>query len=442
MKLLYITKRFPRLSETFILDEMIGLERNGIELTIFAIANPNESKVHTAAKKLIPSVQYLHDSPSPAWHDRFISEIVDGAWCFARRPIGVFSAIFACLKPSRLSIGSVKHLLEAFVVARYAIGNEVDQIHGAFAHSPASVADFAGQISGIPFSFAGHAKDIYTLDKLTLKSRLERACYVLCCSDSAYQFLHNIEPAARVVLAPHGVDSERLASMAEQRRTKELEFSPANPLRLLCIGRLVPKKGISDLIDAVHLLNASGIPVILQVAGGGELRDVLTSQARDLGIESLIELRGSIDSDEIQQLLRWADIYVQPSVELKNGDRDGIPNSLLEAMAAGLPIVATAVAGIPEVVGPDTGILVTPGDGGALAVAIRQLINDPKSARRLGDSAALEVSNNWSRPLLHSRLAKMMIEHCQSPLSTPFDIRDLALGSNSGLRVSTDRSKP
>jgi glycosyltransferase involved in cell wall biosynthesis len=252
----------------------------------------------------------------------------------------------------------------------------------------------------LSFSFAGHAKDLYLSDPAALAKRAEAAEFVLVCSASAAaQLDRRAGRCARIVLAYHGVDSERFkpASPDGDRR---------GPVKILAVGRLVEKKGYPVLLDALAALVRRGHRVQCEIVGGGELEGELRERISRLGLESVIALRGARTHQQIADSYAGADVFVQASVVLTNGDRDGVPNSLLEAMASGLAVVASDVAGIPEVIRDGaTGLLVPPEDSGSLAAALGRVVEDVELRRRLGEAARDHVVAQLDRRVCSRRVA-------------------------------------
>lgn len=407
--ILYLTKRFPRLSETFILEEIIGLEENGIDLKLFSIGDPKEDVIQTKVKKVKSPIWYLHTSPSSFLLDGLFQEVQALVCIGIKDPKKLFKAL-KTMTSKKISLKSLKHLLEGAVVAKEAKRLNVDGLHAAFAHSPAAIISYASDLSGIPFSFAGHAKDIFTTDRITLSNRASKAKFVLCCSRGAFEEMLKIAPNANVIYMPHGVN-------VEEFRPSNRQAFLSNQLHLLCVGRLVEKKGIRFLIQAADMLKKREINFHLRICGGGELKPSLSQLVLDLGLEDEVEFLGAIDHEEVVKQLAWSDIYVQPSIQLKNGDKDGVPNALLEAMASAKAVVATSIAGMPEVITNGmNGILVRPEDPIELFAALKSMAQNIELRNELGNKAAIEIRDNWNRKEAHKEL-KELFAHTYSSSS-------------------------
>lgn len=417
----YLTKRFPRLSETFILDEILGLEANGVALRLFSIADPDERVVQPDVARVRSPVAYLR--AGRGWQGSvrdYAGFARSHASLLAHRPWR-WIRVATHLLVARRHLSSIKHFLEAgaMATAMESVGGE--HVHAAFAHGPASIAHFVHLLTGRPFSFAAHAKDLYLSSPDILARKVAASTFVLACSESAADELRRIvashwDPSVnvhtdKVVLAPHGVDVERFAP-----RPRPAE--PTTTPRLLAVGRLVPKKGYATLLAALADMKSAGVDFQCRIVGGGGLRDELTDLVGALGLDGHVKLCGTLTQQEIVDEYHQADVFVQASVVTADGDRDGIPNSVLEAMATGLPVVATSVAGIPEVVTDrETGLLVAPGDPEALAAALTTVLGGPVLLREaMGANARRFVVEHLSRAACIQPVAALL---GRAPLPSP-----------------------
>ncbi|MHB8460383.1 MAG: glycosyltransferase [Candidatus Limnocylindrales bacterium] len=396
----YLTKRFPRLSETFILDEILGLEACGIRLQLYALAHPGEAIVQPDARRVRSEVVYLHGTGG--WGSAWASARSTAAAqvrSLSRAPGRYVQVLFGALR-DRPGVATVKHFLEAVYLAELMERDDVRHIHAAFAHSPASVARLVHLLNGLPYSFSAHAKDLYLSEPAALARRVAGAEFVLVCSAAAAADLARIAGphAAKIRLAPHGVDTARFRPPAGGWGTAVLSDRGASPLRLLAVGRLVEKKGYPILLEALAQARAAGQRVELDVIGGGPQLRALEASATALGLSGCVRFLGARTHQEVAAAYLRADAFVQASVVLADGDRDGIPNSLLEAMATGLPVVATTVGGIPEVViHGQSGLLAAPGDSAALAGLLVLLATDRDLRRQLGRQARARVVEGFDR---------------------------------------------
>ncbi|HEY5109173.1 MAG TPA: glycosyltransferase [Acidimicrobiales bacterium] len=402
----YLTKRFPRLSETFILDEILGLEAHGVPLRLFAVADPGESHVQPDVGKVRGTVVYLRRGAGAGAAVRDHARFLRGHATLFRRDPRRWSRTAWTMATRERSMALARHFLEAGGMAREMERVDGVHLHAAFAHGPASIAYYVHQLTGVPFSFAAHAKDLYLSSPPVLAMKIEASTFVLACSQSATSELRRIavaeaarrgtsgDVADKVILAPHGVDVERFHPGG---RSDGVDHEGSAGLRIVAVGRLVPKKGYPVLLDALADLARRKVDVECRIVGGGDLRDALAARVAALGLEGVVTFLGSRTQTEVLDEYREADVFVQASVITDDGDRDGIPNSVLEAMACGLPVVATEVAGIPEVVHDGTtGLLVRP-EPRLLADALQSLAEDPRLRARLGDDARRLVVARYAR---------------------------------------------
>ena len=401
----YLTKRFPRLSETFILDEILGLEAAGVPLRLYAIADPHESIVQPDVLRVASPVAYLNNGGTlgDRWRESRETLVAHARLCHEspRRYLGIVGYIAR----RRRHVSTLKNFAQAGRLAQILRENDTRHLHAAFAHGPASVAHFVHLLTGLPYSFSAHAKDIYVSAPDLLTRKLRDASFVLSCSESARNTLTSLvgADATKVILAHHGVDTQRFTPLviAPSRDIGEA------PLRILAVGRLVAKKGYPVLLGAIKLVSDAGRPIRCTIVGSGIDREKLGALVVDLGLTTSVEFVGSHTHQEVAERFHDTDVFVQASVVLANGDRDGIPNSLLEAMASGLAVVASDVAGIPEVVTPECGILVASGDSVALAVALGRLGDDPRLRAQLGRQARDHVVKEFDRAICACRIAPL-----------------------------------
>jgi glycosyltransferase involved in cell wall biosynthesis len=369
-RIAFLVKRFPRLSETFILNEFLELRRQGLPIELLAIMDPNEARSQPEALALAPEVRYLQTGN--LW-----SELPAALRTARRHPWGTVRAAGWTL--TRHTRAAARNLVHALVLLDRLADGPPAHLYAHFLHSPAAIALIAHKVSGQPYSLAGHAKDIYTTLPEDLRMRAARARWVTTCTEANRDYLVTEVGLARdqVHVCRHGIDLARFTLPARSPR----------PGRILSVGRLVPKKGFDVLIAACGELARRGIGFDLVIVGGGDLREELLGLAREHGIEDRISMLGSRPQDEVIEHLAQAEVFALAPQVLPNGDRDGIPNVLLEAMAAGVPVVATAVSGIPEIITDgETGRLVPQRRPDLLADALAELLTDP--ARRDGLGAA------------------------------------------------------
>ncbi|HET6795039.1 MAG TPA: glycosyltransferase [Acidimicrobiales bacterium] len=361
-----LVKRFPRLSETFVLSEFLELRRQGVPATLFAISDPGEPVVQPEAEAVRPEVTYLRDRPG---------RLRAMARALRRHPGGAAAAVRFAL--GRRSRATWRHLGEALVLVDALDARGITRLHAHFAHGPAAVAYLAHVVGGVEFSFTAHAKDLYTTPPAYVASRAAAARFVATCTTANAEYLVRrlgVDPD-KVVVTRHGVDLERFGAV---RRS-------SSGRRILAVGRLVPKKGLDVLVRACAVLARSGADFECVVIGGGPEEAALRELIDRLGVGPFMRLAGARPQPELVDEYAGADVFVLPCRVLPDGDRDGVPNVVMEAMAAGLPVVATSVSGLPEVVTDGvTGVLVPPEDPVRLAGAIGAILDDPAEGTAMG----------------------------------------------------------
>jgi glycosyltransferase involved in cell wall biosynthesis len=398
IRVAYLVKRFPRLSETFVLNEFLEVRRLGLEISIFALMDTGEKVVHPAARELVAEVRYLTLAGKP-WSSRW--RLLCGAVAqLATHPRGLLRVVWALLSVHR-SMQSLRHAFEGAWLARELRRRRVDHLHAHFAHSPAAVAYMARLAGGPPFSFTAHAKDLYTTLPRNLAIRANAARFVLTCTDFNGRFLRELLPevSTPIQVIHHGADLRRFNSSGRQPK----------PGLILSVGRLVPKKGYPLLIQGLQLVEQAGLEFRCEIYGGGPMREELDSMVRARGLASRISFHGARPQDELVRAYARASLFVLAPVVVADGDRDGIPNVLVEAMASGVPVVSTRISGIPELIEDGAnGLLVEPGDAAGLAEAIKRLLINPQLASRLAAAGRLTVQRDFDLAVNSRRVANVL----------------------------------
>ena len=370
-----LVKTYPKISETFILEELLGLERHGLRLHVFSLQPPTDPVCHEANRALRAAVTYLPRAR--------VSEAVPAlrahATLMVTRPGRYLRALLFALR--RAEGAGMDAFFQAGFLAQRLAQAGIGHLHAHFASHPAGVAELASQLAGISYSISAHAKDIYLSSPASLRRKLDSARFTVTCTEYNRRYLASIaSPQAMVVRMYHGIDLDRF------RRVEGHEVAPGAPL-LLSVGRLRAKKGFATLIEACRILRDSGRTVCCKIVGYGEEHDGLASLIARHGLGKAVQLVGRLTQEEVIALYRRAAIFALPCQVASDGDRDGIPNVLLEAMAMELAVVSTEVSGIPEVIEDGVnGRLVRPGDAQALAAAIAGLLDDASLRRRLGQA--------------------------------------------------------
>jgi len=373
-----LVRVWPKLSETFILEEVLGLERKGLALRLYALDAPTDAIAHDAVARVRSPLQRV----PPASERREL--LARHASVAAAAPVAYLRALAQAL---RRGSGGWRDFLRAGWLAAQLRSDGVAHLHAHFINGPADIGQLAACMAGIPFSISAHAKDIYLSRPADLRRRLGAACFTVTCTEANRATLAAVAPRADVRLMYHGVDRD---VFHPARRTNPQEQDA--PL-IVAVGRLRAKKGLDTLLEACRLLRERGQPVRCEIVGYGEEHAALAARIESAGLAGHVHLAGKLPRDQVLERYARASVFVQPSRIAADGDRDGIPNVLLEAMAMGLPVVATRVSGIPELVRDGVnGLLVEPDAPLALADAIERLLREPWLAASFGQAARARVA--------------------------------------------------
>ncbi len=393
-----VLKGYPRLSETFIAQEIAALEQRGLEILIVSLRHPTERRTHAvhaqirAPKLYLP--EYLFAEP---WR-------VLGAWWRARRWPNYRNVRALWLRdlardptPNR-----IRRFGQALVLARE-LPHDVGRLHVHFLHTPASVTRYAALLRGLPWSGSAHAKDIWTTPEWEKREKLAACEWLVTCTAANRDHLAALAPEGKVELVYHGLDFERFPSPPHRRPTRDGR-NPADPVMILSVGRLVEKKGMDVLLMALARL-PSALHWRFVHVGGGPLLDALQRQAHALGITARIVWRGALSQDQLLPEYRAADIFALACRIAHDGDRDGLPNVLVEAQSQALPCVATTVSAIPELIRNGvSGLLVPPESPEDFARALESCITDPARRAALGEAGRARVVAEFD---LHDNLDQL-----------------------------------
>lgn len=381
-----VLKGYPRLSETFIAQEIHALERRGLQIELISLRHPTDTRRHPIHDEIRATVNYL-----PEYLGDEPARVVRG-WRSARKHPGFWRAVRVWLRdlvrdptPNR-----VRRFGQAVVLAME-LPPETRQIHAHFMHTPASVARYAALIRQLPWSCSAHAKDIWTSPEWEKREKLADCHWLVTCTRVNADHLAGLAPhPEKVLLAYHGLDFTRFASPETARPPRDGSRAD-DPAVLLSVGRAVNKKGFDVLLKALSQI-PPGLHWRYVHIGGGEELEALKRQAADLALGDRISWLGALPQKEVLANYRSADLFVLPCRITADGDRDGLPNVLMEAQSQGLACVSTTVSAIPELITHDvTGILTPPDEPQALADALATLIAGPDDRERLGKAGMANV---------------------------------------------------
>jgi colanic acid/amylovoran biosynthesis glycosyltransferase len=385
----YLMSRFPKLTETFVLYEMLALEDKGVAVEIFPLIREPEKTRHPEAGRLMRGAHY-HPFLSPgtlgaAWHFlrkdparllRVAGEVLSGTWGSAN-----------------FFFGALGILPKTLFFAREMERLEVQHVHAHFANHPSLAAFIVGRLTGIPFSFTAHGSDLH-VERRMLEAKVRAAAFVVTVSSYNRDLIadecgEDVRDKIRIIHC--GVDPEAFSpGDRPDRRAGE-------GLRVVCVASLEEVKGHRFLIEACRLLEDRGVAVECDLVGTGPLHGDLTAQAREAGLRDRIRFHGGLPRPEVSRMLKQAHVAVLASHPTPSGKREGIPVALMEAMATGLPVVASAVSGIPELIQHEvSGILVPPGDPEALADALARLAHDRKLRSWMGSAGRHKVMREFN----------------------------------------------
>lgn len=365
-----LVKGYPRLSETFIAQEILGLERRGLDVLIVSLRRPTDRATHDLHDKIKAEVlylpEYLKDDPPRVRAGRRFSQAMAGyqdAEAAFRRDLA-----------DDRTVNRWRRWGQAQVLARE-LPADIDWLHVHYLHTPASVAHYTAKLTGRGWSFSAHAKDIWTTPQPELTIKLAAANWGATCTSANRDYLAGLSDRPdSVKLIYHGLDFSRFPPT---QVPSHHDGAGGGAVNILSVGRAVEKKGFDDLLRALARIGTS-IDWRFEHIGGGALLDRLQAQAARLGIAERIRFRGALAHDQVVDAFLRADLFVLPSRIAKSGDRDGLPNVLMEAQALGVACISTPISAIPElIVDGRTGLLVPDRDPRALAEAITRLSEDP-----------------------------------------------------------------
>ncbi len=399
-RIAYLIKCFPRTSETFILHEILELEHQGLPLRIFSLREPSTSSVSKAVHEVQAPVTYIPTRfplGTLTLLTAAVRRFLNAPWRFLRIAL---SAVVHYRQPFVL----LKHLLYAAYLADQFEREGITHVHAHYANTPTAVAQFVHQFTGISYSFTAHAKDIYLSRKAALAYKMRMARFVVTCTAYNQRYL--------AALADHGLDGHIHCiyhGLNLRAFPADVSVPPAHPL-ILTVARLVEKKGLSYLLQACRMLKDQGYDFTCRIVGEGPLRPVLEQEICDLALTDRVELWGAKTHEWVIEMYRHATLVVLPCVIGENGDRDGIPNVLVESLYMGVPVVSTPVSGIPELITPEVnGLLVAPRDSTALVAAIARLLADPRLCCRLALAGRQTVLARFDMARNVTRLLQLLL---------------------------------
>ena len=368
-RIVYLVDEFPSVSETFILREMQGLrERHGLRILPAALRRGEQAEAYSEpAQALVEEAVFR-----PAGLG--LRGGLIGLALLLRRPGGWVCAVRMALAQTLRRPRLAREITAALFTAGYfalRLPRQIRHVHAHFATQPATVGLFLAEILGVGYSFSAHAQDIFTDAAHLMEVKLPEAEFVAVCTAYGLETLarrHPLTSAGKLQLVYHGLDVDRYRPTPHPERHVPV---------ILSVGRLVEKKGFPFLLRAAGILRARGAEFRPVIIGEGPERADLMSLATGLNLQDLVEWRGAQSAEQVREAYAEADVFALACVIAQNGDRDGLPNVLLEALACGVPTVATRLGALPELIEPEqTGLLAKPGDAQDLADQLERMLYD------------------------------------------------------------------
>ncbi len=395
----YVVKRYPRLSETFIVNEILEMERKGAHVTIFALKTPDEGRFHEKLSRVQADVVYLPPATPAACIDLIRANLEE--FSPVREALGrlFWDAL------NRDNSAALREFGSALFLALEIRKRGVDHIHAHFGTAPSTVAGLASRISGIPYSFTAHAKDIYheSTDVEQLRVKIDDAAFVVTVCDENRRFLEENFPSSTPIHRIYnGLDLDEFQFHAPGQN---------GSLQILGVGRLVPKKGFDTLIRSCAILRERGVEYSCRIIGGGLESENLAGLVDELGLGDLVRLDGPRTDREVKRAMKDADLFILPARIADDGNKDALPTVLLEALATGLPSISTDVTGIPEIIGDGAGELVPANDPDEIANRVELLTG---SRERLEEIARAGRHRAEDRFDIRKNLVKLYQLFCDS----------------------------
>ena len=424
----YVLKGYPRLTDTFITSEVYRMEQQGLRLRVFVIKPCTEPVPSDLLDKIAAKPVYMPDTTSMkksslfGWLSQNLRHFLPSLRrVVLKHPLGILraaGAAFAQAVRARKEFWSwprkvyAKEFLQGVMLAdMLEQAADVSHVHGHYCHGATTVTWFASIMTKLPFSFTAHAKDIY-LPSLNpaglLRRKMDAARFVITCTDANRDYLENLGSKTPVYCIYHGLNAEFCNIMKDQPAVRATN----GHFRVLGVGRLIPKKGFDILVLACGILHKKHVPFeAIIVAEGGEHEEEIRRLIAANGLESSVLLPGPMSQSQLFEEYRKASAFCLPCRVLENGDRDGIPNVLMEAMAVGVPVVSTPISGIPELIHDGVnGLLVPSEDPGALAEAFLRLTRDKHLAADLSRNAQETIESRFNGDKFAARMASLFRE--------------------------------
>ncbi len=415
----YICRKFPVLSETFILNEILSLEEQGMPVQIFSLLPPRDPRIHEGVVRLKASIHHV-----PGWADRrLLFRHARRAW--ARNKAVHRRQLWKVLLSGNRFL--LWRFLQAGWVADRAHRLKLEHLHAHFANRTATVARFASQLTGLPYSFTAHAFDIYRgADLKAVAEKMRDAAMTVTVSDYNVDYLRDLVPdeKVRIELVRNGVDFERFHPATTE---------PDEPFSILAVARLVEKKGLPILVEACRILDERGHDFRCRMVGKGNQRGLLERMIKEHGLRKKVRILPPHTQEEIVERFHEAHVLALPCIVGKDGNRDGLPVSIVEAQACGLPVISTAVTGVPEAVHDgENGFIVPENDAVAVADKLELLLTDRAELARLRSAARPTAQALFDEQLTSRHLHQLFRETVETllPGFSPEEVAEVQRGAS------------
>jgi len=402
MKIAYILSRFPKLSETFILREIVELKKNNFEIEIFSLKNFKKNElIHKEAENFLNNTNY-----SPYFLSKKL--ISANIYFLYKSPLEYLRLISYIIKHNYKSISS---LIKSFIIfpkslyfAKIIMNKKIEHIHAHWATFPTLTAVIINKLTIIPFSFTAHANDIFT-DLQNIKTYSNNAKKVITISNYNKKYM----------IDRFGINKDKIEVIhcgVNLYKFKPIKSNKCNKLNILSIARLTEKKGIKYLIEACKILEGKRINFECVILGEGPRKKNLQKLINIYKLNKNVKLIGHATQEEILKEFKKCNIFILPCIEARNGDRDGIPVSLMEAMALGVPAISTHISGIPELIKNEfNGILIPPKNSKTLSEAIIKLKNDLYLFKKISKNSPIIIKKHFNIKKNIKKLIKIFTEN-------------------------------
>ncbi len=400
----FVLKGYPRLSETFIAQEIHALIALGLGIAIYSLRHPTDKSTHPIHDEIKCKVNYL-----PEYLRAEPLRVFKGLLAsIRRRGFGPALALWLRDLQRDRSFNRIRRFGQALVLAAE-LPDNTTAIHAHFLHTPASVSRYAAIIRGLPWTCSAHAKDVWTTPQWELREKIDHCRWLTTCTAANHKYLSGLCDKNNVSLNYHGLDLIRFPAFSGQPSNRDGSIKEA-PVKLISVGRAVSKKGYSELLNALANLPENLYWHFIHI-GGGELLGELKNQAVQLGIGTHCNWVGAQSQQTVLEQYKHADLFVLNCMIDKNGDRDGLPNVIVEAQSQSLPVLSTNISGIPELISNgENGILVEQRDTQALTEALHRLIIDPGLRQQLGRAGNKKVRGLLDKDINIQQLYQQFIE--------------------------------